>query len=626
MIQCSGLPRMMTTLLRRLRRLSFRTKLVAAFIVLITSSALATIFIADAVFGQTVLRLATSKVDFYLKAAEQMFQVRLERLRMAACAAGNEFSGFSATEPRMNCLLEEIRFDFALLLSEEKGEIHRFPLVSDVPLSISEDQVAELLGSTLCTLIEKANIQGSSVAGLAVLPAAEARLLGYDDPPDRGMYMLASLPSENGRSLILGAMLNRSMDILGSPSAFLSLVDASIFLDDVRISSILGPEALGTHADPAVAERVLRDGQTFVGRARVVDRNYFAAYTPLRDSEQRIIGMLGIGTDERAYQEVRSRTISLFACLIAAGMLFGFAITYLFAGWLMRPIAQLAVGMNRVAGGDLDYKLRLHSADELGKVAHAFNLMVKAVKQRDMKLREITEARLSQVEKEVSIGRLAAGVAHEINNPLTAVLSLSGLMLRHLPEQDERAEDLDIIVKETTRCREIVRGLLDFARESPTELQVIDVNQVLETTLSLAKKLERMETVAWTVELSSTPLYVDGDAKQLQQVFTNIIINAAEAAGEKGRVWIHTDEDSSGGFVVIEVEDSGSGIPDEYRTRVFEPFFTTKGVGKGTGLGLSVSLGIVQKHHGEIELESREGLGTKVTVMLPRADELAPSD
>jgi two-component system NtrC family sensor kinase len=318
------------------------------------------------------------------------------------------------------------------------------------------------------------------------------------------------------------------------------------------------------------------------------------------------------------YIDMRNATITLFALLIAVGVLFGFFVTYLSTNWILRPLSSLAEGMDRVAKGDLDHKVRTESEDELGRLVKSFNLMVKNIKEREIRLQQISEERFSSVEKQVSIGRLAAGVAHEINNPLTSVLSLSMLMQQAAGPDDPHAEDLAVIVEETTRCRNIVRDLLDFARESPMERRIVDLNQVIQETLALVSRYEAMEGIQTELHLSPVPLLVHGDPKRLQQVFTNMITNAAEACGPDGLIVISTDEDSSGGYVVARIADNGKGIPPELRSRVFEPFFTTKGSGQGTGLGLSVSVGIVREHGGVIDLESEEGAGTTVTIQLPR--------
>ncbi|MBN2170474.1 MAG: HAMP domain-containing protein, partial [Candidatus Krumholzibacteriota bacterium] len=374
-------------------------------------------------------------------------------------------------------------------------------------------------------------------------------------------------------------------------------------------------------ADPEVLRRVLAGERPSTGATEVLGGGWYAAYEPLRGWRGDAVGILGVGGREAAYADLRRQTVTLFAGLIALGMIFGFIMTYTFSGLLIRPVADLAEGMHRVAHGDLGYKVRIESADELGKLATAFNRMVRAIRQRDIRLREMTEERLSQVEKQVSIGRLAAGVAHEINNPLTSILSLSMLALRDLEEDDPRREDLQIVVEETDRCREIVRALLDFARERPPESRRVDLNQVIRDTLVLTSKYEGMEKLRVILKLTDEPLLVHGDPKQLQQVFTNLITNAVGAVGAGGDVTISSDEDSSGGYAVVRVMDTGKGIRKEDLDRVFEPFFTTKAGGRGTGLGLSVSLGIVRKHDGTIDIESEEGYGTTVSVYLPRETE-----
>jgi two-component system NtrC family sensor kinase len=302
-------------------------------------------------------------------------------------------------------------------------------------------------------------------------------------------------------------------------------------------------------------------------------------------------------------------------------MLFGFFVSYLFTGLLIRPVSELAKGMQRVAEGDFDYKIRVDSGDELGRLSKAFNRMVTNIRERDVRLREMTNEQLSQVDKQVSIGRLAAGVAHEINNPLTSVLSLSMMMLKETKDDDARRDDLEVIVEETTRCRTIVRSLLDFAREVPSEKKRTDINQVIRDTLILVKRYESTDGIDIALKLSPEPLFIDGDSEQLRQVFANVLINAAEASNNEGRIVVTTDEDSSGGFVIARIRDHGIGVPKEHMGSVFQPFFTTKGAKKGTGLGLSVSHGIIAKHKGTIELESEEGKGTIVTILLPRSKE-----
>ncbi|MBN1945726.1 MAG: HAMP domain-containing protein [Bradymonadales bacterium] len=323
---------------------------------------------------------------------------------------------------------------------------------------------------------------------------------------------------------------------------------------------------------------------------------------------------------------LRSRTaagsfLPWFAGIMVLLSLVVLLLGYLHARRLVRPLREMAVGMTRVAEGDLSYKVRTASENELWRISSAFNAMVKAVKERDLRLSEITEERLTRMEKQVSIGRLAAGVAHEINNPLTAVLSLSSLLHKHAPPDSPEREDLEMIVTETTRCRTIVRSLLEYAREHPTRMCILDINDLLRETLVLCGNYRALAQKGTSLQFSNSPLQVLGDWHALQQVFINLLINAGEATGSGQTISIESDEDSSGGFVVVKVKDTGKGIPKENLKRIFEPFFTTKGTGRGTGLGLSVSFGIIQKHNGFIEIESEVDQGTTVSVTLPRARE-----
>lgn len=224
----------------------------------------------------------------------------------------------------------------------------------------------------------------------------------------------------------------------------------------------------------------------------------------------------------------------------------------------------------------------------------------------------------AEAEKLAAIGRLAAGVAHEINNPLTGVLTFSHLLREkeNLDEQDR--QDLDLIIRETTRVGRIVRGLLDFARETPTANEPLDVNDVVRQTIRLLGNQQAFQQIAIVEDLAEGLPQIRGDMNQLQQVLLNLSLNACEAMPDGGRLTISTSVQD--GNVLMKVADTGCGIKREHLEQVFEPFFSTKPVGQGTGLGLSVSYGIVQQHGGGVEVESEEGKGTMFTIELPSAE------
>jgi len=231
-------------------------------------------------------------------------------------------------------------------------------------------------------------------------------------------------------------------------------------------------------------------------------------------------------------------------------------------------------------------------------------------------LRE-TQLQLLQSEKMASLGKLAAGVAHEINNPMGGILIFSRLLIEDLPPEDPRRRDLERICEETTRCKEIVKGLLEFGRQTSSKMEPTDINRALAQGISLLENQALFHNIRIIKNLDPSLPSIQANAGQLNQVFMNIILNAAEAMERQGKITIRTALGPERDTVMIEFEDTGCGIKEEYLTRIFEPFFTTKEVGKGTGLGLSMSYGIVQKHRGRIWVKSKEGEGSTFFIEFP---------
>jgi two-component system NtrC family sensor kinase len=240
----------------------------------------------------------------------------------------------------------------------------------------------------------------------------------------------------------------------------------------------------------------------------------------------------------------------------------------------------------------------------------------KKVEERTKELTEM-QAHLVQSEKLASLGKLAAGIAHEINNPLGGVLIYSHLLLEDTDKNSPRYENLKKIVKETTRCKGIVRGLLEFARPKDPEMILTDINETVDKSLSIMERQALFQNINLKRDYSTDLPKIVADSAQLQQVFMNIIINAAEAMDGDGTLSIHTFLGEDGESIQIEFTDTGHGIKEEDKKRLFEPFFSTKEVGKGTGLGLAISYSIIQKHNGEIKVTSREGEGSTFTVIIP---------
>ncbi len=235
-----------------------------------------------------------------------------------------------------------------------------------------------------------------------------------------------------------------------------------------------------------------------------------------------------------------------------------------------------------------------------------------------------THLQLVSSEKMASLGKLAAGIAHEINNPLGGILIYSSLMIEDLPEEDSKRGDLARIVQEAGRCKEIVKSLLEFARQTEPKMEPTDVNRAINDGLFFLVNQALFHNIRIVKNLDPFLPFVQGNASQLKQVFMNIIVNAAEAMHGNGTLTITTYPAPDRRRVSVEFTDTGEGIPEENLTRIFDPFFTTKDVGKGTGLGLATSYGIVEDHGGKIGVRSKVGEGTTFTIELPTYPETQP--
>jgi two-component system NtrC family sensor kinase len=323
---------------------------------------------------------------------------------------------------------------------------------------------------------------------------------------------------------------------------------------------------------------------------------------------------------------------------------------------VVRPVRELVEGTHRVAQGDLSHRIPVRTADEVGVLAVSFNRMTEAlgkahaeldalvatleqrVEERTHELRE-AQAQLVQTEKLASLGKLSASIAHEINNPLSGILTYAKLLSRKLrtgvPDVEgvhAALQQLALVERETQRCVTIVRNLLDFARQREPSFQVVDVSRVIEEALSLLEHRMAMQDVQVTREFAPVPA-VRADFGQLRQAFVNVLINACEAMPGGGTLRVLTrevalSEAGKGGplsatgkpgppsrFAEAVITDTGQGIPPEHLSNIFDPFFSTKE--KGTGLGLSVVYGIVEKHGGKIAVESQVGRGTAVALRFP---------
>lgn len=222
--------------------------------------------------------------------------------------------------------------------------------------------------------------------------------------------------------------------------------------------------------------------------------------------------------------------------------------------------------------------------------------------------------KLIQSEKLVALGKLAAGVAHEINNPLTGVLSFAEGIAEDLPPNSPLHSDIEIIRRETLRCRDIVRNLLDFAKQSTPILEICNPNDIIKQTLEFIHRLPHFKNIELSIQLQDNIPKIKADSKQMQQVILNLLLNAADAIKYKGKITVSSEYFRQQKKCVISVEDTGPGIPENLMDKIFEPFFSTKST---SGLGLAVSWGIVERHHGTIEVDTAPTGGAIFRILLP---------
>jgi PAS domain S-box-containing protein len=221
---------------------------------------------------------------------------------------------------------------------------------------------------------------------------------------------------------------------------------------------------------------------------------------------------------------------------------------------------------------------------------------------------------LVQSEKLAALGKLAAGVAHEINNPLTGILAYAEDLADEFPKDSNQLEDLNVIIRETLRCRDIVRNLLDFSRQDTPKFQITETNSIIEQSLNLVKKLPQFKDIEILPMLSEKLPKIQSDPQQLVQVILNFMLNAADAMKYKGRITLKSEHSKKTNQCIISVEDTGPGIPENLIDKIFEPFFSTKGT---SGLGLAVSWGIIERHHGTIEVDISETGSAIFKIILP---------
>jgi len=370
-----------------------------------------------------------------------------------------------------------------------------------------------------------------------------------------------------------------------------------------RLSNDLGPKLWNRIRDGGIT------GMVEAPNGRLL---FYRKYSPYKDRNTQ--WLLVVETSRNTVLAPVAALRHWIGYLIAAALVISLLIARWAATRLAGPVHDLAGIIGRYAGGDQSVRYHDTRRDEIGSAGRAFNDLADSM-ERAKRERQKAEKAVRQSERLAAIGQMAAGIGHEINNPLMNIMSLASLVEQSVPPSEQQTrEDLRALQSEGRRCARIVNGILNFARENSPRFERFDMARLVDDTAMLFK--HKLDSAGLTLEIhQERPLFVEGDFGQLQQVLVNLLLNAVQASAPDSSIEIHANAVDD--MVRLEVVDNGCGLSEDAQSKLFNPFFTTKPEGMGTGLGLSVSYGIIKKHGGTISLENRPEGGVRVQVVLP---------
>ena len=640
---------------------STRSKLVLSFLGISFLVCGVALLVGGQLLYKTVLNEATNRVRLDLNAAQEIYLSRIKGVKVALniTTLGPVFR--SALErhdaqkiiPLLTNIAQQTELDFVGIVTKDGRTLCRIgpnsiPKGNSPPNPIANLALQERIAVSGTVILSNEflfaeNPELANRARIRLLPTRMATPRPENEELS-GMALAAAVPVyDSGNFLGIlygGVLLNRSQEIVDRVRDTVfqheiykgqSIGTATIFFRDIRISTnVLSPDgsrAIGTVASGEVTKHVMTEGKKWTDRAFVVNDWYITAYEPIEDIFGQRIGMLYVGVLEAKYADVRWEALSLFIIITVAGTVLALGLGYIIANKMSRPVKQLIEASAQVSQGNLSPEIGPISKSEIGLLQKTFKEMLTSLQERDKKQRVESEIKLLQSEKQASIGKLAGGVAHEINNPLTGIFTFTHMLLRRKDIPEDLRPDLETIAQETERVRKIVKGLLDFSRQTELDREPTDVNRLIRHTMSLVENQALIKGVSLNFEAGEGLPMITLDRNQMQSVLLNIIINALDATDAGGSITVtsgigvSTSKPGQNGIEIL-CTDTGCGIPPENLNKLFDPFFTTKDVGHGTGLGLSVSYGIVERHGGTIWVQSKVGKGTTFKVWLPMEQEV----
>ena len=647
---------------------SVQSQLILYFTIAILAPTIILSIIGTIIIYRQVINRAEMKTVSDLNSAKEIYSNKLSQIEsIARLTSTRSFIASSLVENNADTLQKDLQ----QTLIREKLDI--FTIVNSKGIvvcrgrnsifkgdNLSDDDVVrrvmntkELISGTDIVSskeLEKESYDLVEIAKMKIIPTQKAKPR-KDSVETSGMMLKSAVPIFDRNKnfigvLIAGVLLNKNYEIVNKIKEIVhekeiykeqEVGTATIFQNDLRISTnvknIDGSYAIGTLVSDEVSEKTLEKGERWIGDAFVVNAWYISAYDPIKDIDGKIIGMIYVGLLKQPYNDILWQAIFIFLGIALFVIIVNTFVAILLSRRITIPLRKLEEAAKKITEGEYKTEFVIRKAPrEVINLADALNHMAKEidkekkeledwadklevkVQERTAELKKI-HGQLFRSEKLASLGKLAAGVAHEINNPLTGVLTNASLLLEDLEADDPKKDDVQVIVNETIRCREIVKRLLDFARQTKPLKKETNINSLIENIVLLVRNQTSFRNINIERHLAENVPDIMADSDQIQQVFINFILNASDAMPKGGTLKIDSRLMDNDEYVEIKFADNGTGISEENKNRIFDPFFTTKE--SGTGLGLSITYGIVEQHGGTIHVESEIGKGTTFIVQLP---------
>lgn len=648
---------------------SIKSQLILYFTIAILTPTIITGIIGVKIIYNQIITRAETKTLSDLNSAREIYNNKISQIAsITRLTASRSFiissilrNEFDTLQLDLNRTLANEKLDFFTIVNQNGKVIRRGKNSTNYGDDLSSDKFVSYVlrtkepvsGTDIESSDElmKESFELAENAAMDIIPTPMAK----QNPKKRetsGMVLKSAVPVfDYNRNLIAvligGVLLNRNYEIVTKIKEVVherevyrgqDIGTATIFQNDLRISTNVkntdGTYALATLVSEEVNDAVLQEGKKFIGEVFVVNSWYIGGYEPIRDIDDKIIGILYVGILKQPFDDVLRNTILTFSGVGIGVIIIIILVAVLLTNKITIPLKKLEEVAKRITDGDYNYDFTVKSKvpREIESLANSLNIMAKELEKEqkelekwastlEVKVEERTEelkkvhGQLFRSEKLASLGKLAAGVAHEINNPLTGVLTNASLLLEDIPDGDPKKEDVQVIVSETIRCREIVKRLLDFARQTKPQKKLTTINDLIENIILLVRNQTSFRNITINKNLDKNIPPIMADMDQIQQVFINLIINASEAMSKGGTLYIETKLSQNNDYIEVKFKDSGPGIPEENKHKIFDPFFTTKE--QGTGLGLSISYGIIERHGGTINFDSKLGEGTTFKIHLP---------